>query len=687
MCRKVTTTHCRHMQEGTETWSMKYEKMASRKEQEIQSLQFEWETSAAKLLNDLAEGDRALIEAEQEMELIIGEDWILKTLQNKTPRWSGESEKSPKEVDKEHDYFKSRNSCNPEEIFPKRKSSSGSAQKLSVSTEEKLRLQNDAIRLEVELQECKQRLQKVEEQQDELATLNTQNLDLRKENDCLVRGAQDAVAISEEKVNLERQIERLEHELREKTEAAGTTLNELEGLHNELVALQNEKAELREEAQHLAIQAQQAATLLQEKVKLEEEISRLESELRAYKEKAEEAQAAVVDLELREETEVLKSHAQESIILGLKKEIIQLSSSLEETQDQNQKLASSIEEKALTFMKESSQEKKVIELLEEQKMKLENELSIYQKNKESTELVREELRMTVSSLHAELGIKDELMKGLEFDTKAEKQAQREKLDAQQAEISLLEIQIRELEIILSEKLHALCEITKELDGLKATSDFVLKERDALKAQVEDLRAVGVSASKQVHDLQEELDTKSNELSVIVDQLQTVTEEMKKQTALFQTRSNNFADQLKQERVKIDELLSANGDLAVSLEKNENELCVARENGEKLQAQLLSVKEDFVTTENDLSTAHEIDRDLQAEILSLKRDLTNAVEKAVSLDQKLNELSAARQNEEILQVECFKLKEDLAIAQTLAQDHQYTIASSQQVKCKEFNPFV
>ena len=669
------------MQEGTETWSSKYEKMVSRKEQEIQSLQFEWETSATKLLNDLAEGDRALIEAEQEMELIIGEDWILKTLQNKAPRWSGESEKSPKEVDKEHDYFKSRNSCNPEDIFPKRKRSSGSGQKVSVSIEEKLRLQNDAIRLELELEECKQRLQKVEEQQDELATLNTENLSLRKENECLVKGAQDAVTISEEKVNLERQIERLENELRERTEAVGTTLSELEGLHEELVALQNERAELREEAKNLTNQAQQAATLFQEKAKLEEEISRLESELRDYKEKAEEAQAAVVDLELREETEALKSHAQELIILELKKEIIQLRTSLEEIQDQNQKLASSMEERTFTFMKELTEEKKVVELLEEQLMKLEHEFSIHQKNRDSTELVREELRMTVSSLHAELGIKEELMKGLEFDSKAETQSQHEKLDAQQAELSLLELQIRELEMILSEKLHALSEITKELDGQKATSDVVLMERDALKAQVEDLWVVSAFANKQVHELQEELDTKSNELSFIVSRLQTVTEEMKKQTAHFQTRSNNFAEELKQERVKIDELLSANGDLALSLEKNENELCVARENGKKLQAELLSVTEDFVTTEKDLSAAHETDRNLQAELLSLRRDLTNAVDETVSMDQKLDELSAARQNEQILQVECLKLKEELVIAQTLAQDHQNTIASSQQVQCK------
>lgn len=206
--------------------------MANLKEEEIKTLQMGWGAASAKLYYDLAEGERALLELGQEMDEIMGEDWLLmKSLREKSTRWSLESGKSPKGVDMEQEYFKCRDACNPDDIFgekrsSRRKKSFGVSPRVSIMAEEKLKLEASVAHLEQELENHKQRL---EQTQKELNRLERENLALQEEMEAL-----NASEILEENVDLKVELQQLRVKFHEQNEATESTILALEVANHKL---------------------------------------------------------------------------------------------------------------------------------------------------------------------------------------------------------------------------------------------------------------------------------------------------------------------------------------------------------------------------------------------------------------------------------------------------------------------
>ena len=631
------------MQESISAWSSKYTNLLNEKNCEFKSLHCEWENATAKLLYELTEGDRILREAEQEMDEILCEDWMLKSLQQdqKAPRWSLESEKSQKEVDKEHDYFQGRNSCNSDEIFVKRKRSSNlMAHGATIIMEEKLKLEGTVSRLELELEECKQKVQNAQQLQAQLDALEKEKWELQGRVESLTTTSLDVVVVSKENANLKVELEKLQIELNERTKA-------LEEAAKHVAVLQKEMQEI-EEAK--ALESKESAGLSEEKLQLTEEIACLALELKDSKEKAAEAQAAIATLnQLKLQAEEAYTSLQTQfeariqklkVVLeecqeensGLRREIEQLQHSMHELQISNQELAA---------------EKSVNAVLEEEKVKLECEVKLHLQKLEASELVQQELQVNLSSLHAELGRRDEQVKALEH-TVAEEQLIGVELKNEISELASCKLHIRDLEASICEKTEALVAVEMELVDSKAGLGKLLRELEESRVREEEkLEAAAIMTENHVRQLQQEIDAKSVDLSILAGQLQILQTQIHE----FQDKSVLLAQELEQEYAAKEKLQQDFISLTTSFETHQNLMT-------EMENELLRLKEELASRECELRASRDTEAQLSKEMQSLTQRFGSSKQE--------------------MQTDLDRITDELAVAHALAIEYETTISQHQQV---------
>lgn len=631
------------MQESISTWSSKYTNLLNEKNCEFKSLQCEWENATAKLLYELTEGDRVLREAEQEMEEILCEDWMLKSLQQdqKAPRWSLESEKSQKEVDKEHDYFQGRNSCNSDEIFVKRKRSSNlMAHGATIIMEEKLKLEGTVSRLELELEECKQKVQNAQQLQTQLDALEKEKWELQGRVESLTTTSLDVMVLSKENADLKVELEKLQTELNERTKALD------EGAKH-VAVLQKEMQEI-EEAK--ALVSKESAGLSEEKLQLTEEIACLTLELKDSKEKAAEAQAAIATLN---QLKLQAEEAYTSLQTQLEARIQKLKVVLEECQEENSGLRREIEQLQLSVHElqisnqELAAEKSMNSVLEEEKVKLECEVKLHLQKLEASELVQQELQLNLSSLHTELGRRDEQVKALEHRV-AEEQSIGVELKNEISELASCKLHIHDLEASICEKTEALAAVEMELVDSKARLGELLRELEESRVREEEkLEAAAMLTENHVHQLQQEIDAKSVDLSILADQLQ----KLQTQVDEFQDKSVLLAQELKQEYAAKEKLQQDFISLTTSFETHQNLMT-------EMENELLGLREELASRECELRASRDTEAQLSKEMQSLTQRFGSSKQE--------------------MQTDLDRITEKLAVAHALTIEYQTTISQHQQV---------
>lgn len=630
-------------QESISTWSSKYTSLLNDKNCEFKSLHCEWENATAKLLYELTEGDRVLREAEQEMEEILCEDWMLKSLQQdqKAPRWSLESEKSQKEVDKEHDYFQGRNSCNSDEIFVKRKRSSNlMAQGTTIIMEEKSKLEGTVSRLELELEECKKKSESAQQLQTQVDALVKERWELQGRFESLTTTSLDVVMVSKENADLKVELERLQIELNERTKA-------LVQAAKHVVVLQQEMQEI-EEAKVFV--SKESAGLSEEKLRLTEEIACLTFELKDSKEQAAEAQAANATLNQ------LKLHAEEaytSLQTQLEARTQKFKVVLEECQEENSGLRKQIEQLQLSVHElqishqELAAEKSLTSVLEEEMVKLECEVKLHLQKLEASELVQQELQSNLISLHAELGRRDEQVKALEH-TIAEGQSVGAELKNKISELASCKLHILDLEASICEKTEALAAVEMELVDNKAELGELLRELQESRVREEEkLEAAAMLTENQVHQLQQEIDAKSVDLSILAGQLQN----LQTQFDDFQDKSVLLTQELEQECAAKENLQQDFTSLTTSFETHQNHMT-------EMENKLLGLEEELASRECELRASRDTEAQLSEEMQSLTQRFGSSKQE--------------------MQTDLDSITEKLAVAHALAIEYQNTISQHQQV---------
>ncbi len=591
------------MQKDREDLSSKYQKIVEEKDNTIGHVHFEWEAAARKLLTELAEGDKVLIEAEKEMEEIVSDAWLLKSLlHSKSQHWSAESKQSLPEadVDEEQEYFGMIHLLEEDEVFSPQLQRSvpedGIApQEAQVAFKEKFRLESQIQQLELDLQKWQQEAQtaqalsvEMEQLQKSLAELEREKSAMEVQIGLLEVQAQEATTSCEENIRLVSEARRLELELAEcrsqkslelsiLLEAKTNLREEIDYLELQLKSCQQRGEEsqtalavmakdnfkLREEIELLSIQAQEATALLAEKSKLEIDMVELELELK-------------------------DSHRKK---LAMRKEIKQLTLSLSEMECQNQCLASTVEMK--TDFSVVEEENDALRHFVE---KLEQDLKNCQQKLENTEIVHEELRRTVVSLHSELGQKVEL----ELDTTTMAQSLYDKLKTNNVDLDMVVRRNFELETDLALKIGALEFLTEQLAEANIARQNTSRERDEMAAHVAALQATCALKNKQMQELQEEANKNSNELRTIIDNLESVSEENRASVTHYRSMADSLGQELEEKKpafLKLqEELHSARKELAQLIEEKENELCAAQENEENLQIELCMVNEELATAQ-------------------------------------------------------------------------------------------
>jgi chromosome segregation ATPase len=591
------------VQKDREDLSSKYQKIVEEKDNTIGHVHFEWEAAARKLLTELAEGDKVLIEAEKEMEEIVSDAWLLKSLlHSKSQHWSAESKQSLPEadVDEEQEYFGMIHLLEEDEVFSPQLQRSvpedGIApQEAQVAFKEKFRLESQIQQLELDLQKWQQEAQtaqalsvEMEQLQKSLAELEREKSAMEVQIGLLEVQAQEATTSCEENIRLVSEARRLELELAEcrsqkslelsiLLEAKTNLREEIDYLELQLKSCQQRGEEsqtalavmakdnfkLREEIELLSIQAQEATALLAEKSKLEIDMVELELELK-------------------------DSHRKK---LAMRKEIKQLTLSLSEMECQNQCLASTVEMK--TDFSVVEEENDALRHFVE---KLEQDLKNCQQKLENTEIVHEELRRTVVSLHSELGQKVEL----ELDTTTMAQSLYDKLKTNNVDLDMVVRRNFELETDLALKIGALEFLTEQLAEANIARQNTSRERDEMAAHVAALQATCALKNKQMQELQEEANKNSNELRTIIDNLESVSEENRASVTHYRSMADSLGQELEEKKpafLKLqEELHSARKELAQLIEEKENELCAAQENEENLQIELCMVNEELATAQ-------------------------------------------------------------------------------------------
>ncbi len=591
------------VQKDREDWSSKYQKIVEEKDNTIGHVHLEWEAAARKLLTELAEGDKVLIEAEKEMEEIVSDAWLLKSLlHSKSQHSSARSKQSLPEadVDEEQEHFGMIHLVEEDEIFSPQLQSSvpedGIApQEAQVAFKEKFRLESQIQQLELDLQKWQREAQtaqalsvEMEQLQKSLAELEREKSAMEVQIGLLEVQAQEATTSCEENIRLVSEARRLELELAEchsqkslelsiLLEAKTNLREEIDYLELQLKSCQQRGEEsqtalavmakdnlkLREEIELLSIQAQEATALLAEKHKLEIDMVELELELK-------------------------DSHRKK---LAMRKEIKQLTMSLSEMECQNQRLASTVEMK--TDFSVVEEENDALRHFVE---KLEQDLKNCQQKLENTEIVHEELRRTVVSLHSELGQKVEL----ELDTTTMAQSLYDKLKTNNVDLDMVVQQNFELETDLALKIGALEFLTEQLAEANIARQNTSRERDEMAALVAALQATCALKNKQVQELQEEANKNSNELRTIIDNLESISVENRASVTHYRSMADSLGQELEEKKsafLKLqEELHSARKELAQLVKEKENELCAAQENEENLQIELCMVKEELATAQ-------------------------------------------------------------------------------------------
>jgi chromosome segregation ATPase len=591
------------VQKDREDLSSKYQKIVEEKDNMIGHVHLEWEVAARKLLTELAEGDKVLIEAEKEMEEIVSDAWLLKNLlHSKSQHSSAESRQSLPEadVDEEQEYFGMIHLVEEDEIFSPQLQRSvpedGFApQEAQVAFKQKFRLESQIQQLELDLQKWQQEAQtaqvfsvEMEQLQKSLAELEREKSEMEVQIGLLKVQAQEATTSCKENIRLVSEAQRLELELAE---------------------CQSQKS-------------LELSILLEAKTNLREEIDYLELQLKSCQQRGEESQTALAvmakdNLKLREEIELLSIQAQEATVLlaekreletdmvelelelkdshrkklAMRKEIKQLTLSLSEMECQNQCLASTVEMK--TDFSVVEEENDALRHFVE---KLEQDLKNCQQKLENTEIVHEELRRTVVSLHSELGQKVEL----ELDTTTMAQSLYDKLRTNNVGLDMVVQQNFELETDLALKIGALEFLTEQLAEANIARQNTSRERDEMAVHVAALQATCALKNKQVQELQEEADKNSNELRTIIDNLESVSVENRASVTHYRSMADSFGQELEEIKpgfLKLqEELHSARNELAQLIKEKENELCAAQENEENLQIELCMVKEELATAQ-------------------------------------------------------------------------------------------
>ncbi|KAH9532376.1 hypothetical protein CY35_19G090000 [Sphagnum magellanicum] len=594
------------LKKDREDLSSKYQKIAEEKDNTIGHVHLEWEVAARKLLTELAEGDKVLIEAEKEMEEIVSDAWLLKSLLHSKSQHSSAGSKQllpEADVDEEQEHFGMIHLVEEDEIFSPQLQSSvpedGIApQEAQVAFKEKFRLESQIQQLELDLQKWQQEAQtaqalsvEMEQLQKSLAELEREKSAMEVQIGLLEVQAQEATTSCEENMRLVSEARCLELELAEchsqkslelsiLLEAKTNLREEIDYLELQLKSCQQRGEEsqtalavmakdnlkLREEIELLSIQAQEATALLAEKNKLEIDMVELELELK-------------------------DSHRKK---LAMRKEIKQLTLSLSEMECQNQRLASTVEMK--TDFSVVEEENDALRHFVE---KLEQDLKNCQQKLENTEIVHEELRRTVVSLHSELGQKVEL----ELDTTTMAQSLYDKLKTNNVDLDMVVQRNFELETDLALKIGALEFLTEQLAEANIARQNTSRERDEMAAHVAALQATCALKNKQVQELQElqeEANKNSNELRTIIDNLESISVENRASVTHYRSMADSLGQELEEKKpafLKLqEELHSARKELAQLVEEKENELCAAQENEENLQIELCMVKEELATAQ-------------------------------------------------------------------------------------------
>jgi chromosome segregation ATPase len=591
------------VQKDREDLSSKYQKIVEEKDNTIGHVHLEWEAAARKLLTELAEGDKVLIKAEKEIEEIVSDAWLLKSLlHSKSQHFPAESKQSLPEadVDEEQEYFGMIHLVEEDEIFyPQLQSSvpeDGIApQEAQVAFKEKFRLESQIQQLELDLQKWQQEAQtaqalsvEMEQLQKSLAELEREKSAMEVQIGLLEVQAQEATTSCEENIRLVSEVRHLELELaecqsqkslelsilleaktnfREEIDYLELQLNSCQQRGEEsqtaLAVMAKDNLKLREEIELLSIQAQEATAFLAEKRKLEIDMVELELELK-------------------------DSHRKK---LAMRKEIKQLTLSLSEMECQNQCLASTVEMK--TDFSVVEEENDALRHFVE---KLEQDLKNCQQKLENTEIVHEELRRTIVSLHSELGQKVEL----ELDTTTMAQSLYDKLKTNNVDLDMVVQRNFELETDLALKIGALEFLTEQLAEANIARQNTSRERDEMAAHVAALQATCALKNKQVQELQEEANKNSNELRTIIDNLESVSVDNRASVTHYHSMADSLGQELEEKKpafLKLqEELHSARKELAQLIEEKENELCAAQENEENLQIELCMVKEELATAQ-------------------------------------------------------------------------------------------
>jgi len=591
------------VQKDREDLSSKYQKIVEEKDNTIGHVHLEWEAAARTLLTELAEGDKVLIEAEKEIEEIVSDAWLLKSLlDSKSQHFPAESKQSLPEadVDEEQEYFEMIHLVEEDEIFSPQLQSSvpedGIApQEAQVAFKEKFRLESQIQQLELDLQKWQQEAQtaqalsvEMEQLQKSLAELEREKSAMEVQIGLLEVQAQEATTSCEENIRLVSEVRHLELELaecqsqkslelsilleaktnlREEIDYLELQLNSCQQRGEEsqtvLAVMAKDNLKLREEIELLSIQAQEATALLAEKRKLEIDMVELELELK-------------------------DSHRKK---LAMRKEIKQLTLSLSEMECQNQCLASTVEMK--TDFSVVEEENDALRHFVE---KLEQDLKNCQQKLENTEIVHEELRRTIVSLHSELGQKVEL----ELDTTTMAQSLYDKLKTNNVDLDMVVQRNFELETDLALKIGALEFLTEQLAEANIARQNTTRERDEMAAHVAALQATCALKNKQVQELQEEAKKNSNELRTIIDNLESVSVDNRASVTHYHSMADSLGQELEEKKpafLKLqEELHSARKELAQLIEEKENELCAAQENEENLQIELCMVKEELATAQ-------------------------------------------------------------------------------------------
>lgn len=645
------------------------------KDEEINFLKTGWESATAKLLCNLVEGERALVEVGLEMDEILCEDWVVKNNQDIAFRWSMESVKSLKEVDVEHDYFKGRDSCHTDDIFgekriSRRKRSSGTTPRISIMSEEKSKLEASVARLEQELGEHKRRALKENQIQEELDKVEREKHALKEEVAGLAN--LNAPEILEENAVLKVEVEQLRVQLHEQNATIETSGAQIIALDRKLA--DSEKVIL-DQAEVLAVRSQEASCIQEKNLNLLHETAILSQELKDLRIKAEETHAALADLarvndELTEKNSFLKLQADKDAVQQscLNSKILNLEDALEKQQGEISELETEIErlefslheaecrhQEIQTAMKA---DKESIAVLEEVKQKLESEVKMISQKLTRTDTVQEELGETVSSLHVELEKKIKRIEELDLQVMSKADAYVEELNSSAADLESCQMRIGKLEASVVEKDESLRLLEEALMSTAVTCDAVKMERDEARAHADELRGEATSNSAKIQELLEKLDLRSIELHILSELMQYITAEMNTHVVHFQSTSQTLSQELEHDRAALGALQHQLLSLTTTLEQNQADLLESKIKENSVLTEIRSLKEQLVKTECDVDVTRKAETRLQGELSILSEIVKSA------------------------KLENDYLKEELASSRALVLEHQSTVEVHQLVSSLE-----